>query len=167
MPLYTPVGTIVVLPAGRNYCNIRIMASAMAKLYVVRSYVDIFSSTTCINCIVFEEQRVKYEVFTIYITLEYRYYTHCVTCRRWWSHACTSNNSTITTHTHVHIYTHTHTHTHTHSSYLTVIVVHEIIHGRMHHNHCQITNLLAHDPPFIIGLPYDDPLPSPSRQFSL
>ena len=30
------------------------------------------------------------------------------------------------------------------SSYLTVIVVHEM-HGRMHHNHCQITNLLAHD----------------------
>ena len=33
-----------------------------------------------------------------------------------------------------------------HSSYLTVIVVREM-HGQMHHNHCQITNLLAHDPP--------------------
>ena len=31
------------------------------------------------------------------------------------------------------------------SSYLTGTVVHEM-HGRMHHNHCQITNLLAHDP---------------------
>ena len=50
-------------------------------------------------------------------------------------------------------------------SYLTVIVVHEM-HGRMLHNHCQITNLLAHDPPFIIGLPYDDPPPSPSQQLA-
>ena len=30
-------------------------------------------------------------------------------------------------------------------SYLTVIVVHEL-QDRMHHNHCQITILLAHDP---------------------
>ena len=52
--------------------------------------------------------------------------------------------------------THVQSHIHKHSycnSYLTVIVVHEI-HGRMHHNHCQITILLAHDPPFITGLPY-------------
>ena len=31
------------------------------------------------------------------------------------------------------------------NSYLTVILVHEM-HGWMHQNHCQITNLLAHDP---------------------
>ena len=29
------------------------------------------------------------------------------------------------------------------NSYLTVIVVHEM-HGRMHHNHCQITILFTH-----------------------
>ena len=33
---------------------------------------------------------------------------------------------------------------HVHDSYLTVIVVHEM-YGLMHHNHCQITILLAHD----------------------
>ena len=37
-------------------------------------------------------------------------------------------------------------------SYVTVIVVHEM-HGRMHHNHCQMTNLLAHDPPSSLAYP--------------
>ena len=45
------------------------------------------------------------------------------------------------------------------SSYLTVIVVHEM-HGRMHHNHCQITILLAHDPPLSLAYPMlTHPLP--------
>ena len=49
---------------------------------------------------------------------------------------------------------------------LSVIVVHEM-HSQMHHNHHQITILLAHDrPPFIVGLPCCDPSPSCSRQFS-
>ena len=50
-------------------------------------------------------------------------------------------------------------------SYLTVIVVHEM-HGRMHHNHCQITYLHVSCTPFIIGLPYDDPPTSPSQQLA-
>ena len=50
-----------------------------------------------------------------------------------------------------------------HSSYLTVIVVHEM-HSRMHHNHCQITNLLAHDPPSSLAyLMMTHPLPLASN----
>ena len=47
----------------------------------------------------------------------------------------------------LHIYLYTscvRVHVHVHNSYLTVIVVHGM-HARMHHNHCQITILLAHD----------------------
>ena len=55
---------------------------------------------------------------------------------------------------------HTHTHTHTH----TLIGVHKM-HGRMHPNYCLITVLLVVDL-FIIGLLYDDPTPSHSRQIA-
>ena len=37
----------------------------------------------------------------------------------------------------------------------------------MHHNHCQTTMLLAHDPPFIVGLHFDYLPPSPSLTISL
>ena len=51
-------------------------------------------------------------------------------------------------------------HVHVHSyMYLTVIVVHEM-HGRMHHNHCQITILLDHDPLSSLAYPMmTHPLP--------
>ena len=66
-----------------------------------------------------------------------------------------------------HVVTHAHTHMNasTHNSYLPVIGVHEM-HGRMHPNYWQITILLVVGPLFIIGLLYDDPTPSHSRQIA-
>ena len=71
------------------------------------------------------------------------------------------------THTHAHsqaAHTYTHIILYAHNSYLTVIGEHEM-HGRMHANYYQVTILLVVDL-FIIGLLYDDPTPSHSRQIA-
>ena len=62
------------------------------------------------------------------------------------------------------IYLYMYIHDCTCNSCLTVIVVDEM-HGRMHHNHSQITNLLAHDPPSSLAYPMM-PHPSPSQQLA-
>ena len=66
---------------------------------------------------------------------------------------CTHSMFTLYTPTNYILNTCDHATEYINSSYLTVIVVHEM-HGRMHHNHCQITNLLAHDPPSSLAYPW-------------
>ena len=80
-------------------------------------------------------------------------------------HAYKAESSGTTARSDTRTHTHAHMNASTHNSYLPVIGVHEM-HGRMHPNYWQITILLVVGPLFIIGLLYDDPTPSHSRQIA-